>query len=45
MKHCLEIKVTLTDKLGDVPPPFICLDSSSGRRHAAEKPELDLLRQ
>ena len=22
MKHCLEIRVTLTDKLGDMPPPF-----------------------
>ena len=21
MKHCLEIQVTLTDELGDVPPP------------------------
>ena len=21
MKHCLEIRVTLTDELGDVPPP------------------------
>ena len=32
MKHCLEIQVTLTDELGDVPPLF--LDASSSGRYA-----------
>ena len=34
MKYCLEIWVTLTDELGDVPPTLSFLDSSVGGRYA-----------
>ena len=35
MKHCLEIRVTLTDELGECTPTLSCLVSSSGRGYAA----------
>ena len=44
MKHCLEIRVTLTDELGDVPHLHM-LGWHQWWRICCEKPELDLLRQ
>ena len=44
-KHCLEIQVTLTDELGDVPPPPHAWTCHQWWKICCKKPELDLLRQ
>ena len=44
MNYCLSIQATLTDELGDVPPPT-CLDSTRWWKICYETLELDLQKQ